>query len=121
MSPTAAPALTARPVAVAPVTFPRVLHAEWIKFRSLRSTYWAVLTTLLAMVLIAVVLAAASALGEDTGPDGTAVLALGYTFAQVVVGVLGALMITGEYSTGRSAPRCPRCRPARRCSRRRRC
>ncbi|MGY2002674.1 ABC transporter permease [Blastococcus sp. SYSU DS1024] len=100
MSRATTPVPTGRPVAVEPVTFRRVLLAEWIKFRSLRSTYWAMLATVLAMVLIAVLMAAASTLGDNPGPDGRTVLALGYTFAQVVVAVLGALMITGEYSTG---------------------
>ncbi|SFF42861.1 ABC transporter permease subunit [Blastococcus tunisiensis] len=94
---------TEQQVAVSPVTFPRVLHSEWIKLWSLRSTYWSVVATVLAMVLIATVMALAAAVGAagaDDAPGGEAAIGLGYTFAQVVVAVLGALMITGEYSTG---------------------
>ncbi len=85
---------------VHPVTFTRVLNAEWIKLWSLRSTYWTVLGTLTAMVFIAVLLGVASVADEAAGPDGRMAIAMGYTFAQVVVAVLGVLTITGEYTTG---------------------
>lgn len=103
LTPAATAATTGHEVTVSPVTFPRVLRSEWIKLWSLRSTYWSVLATLLAMVLIATVMALATVVGADEGtgaPGGEAAIGLGYTFAQVVVAVLGALMITGEYSTG---------------------
>ncbi len=88
-------------VAVRPVSFPRVLHSEWIKLWSLRSTYWTVFATLAAMVLIAVMLGFASLVEEaGVGPDGEMAIGMGYTFAQVVVAVLGVLTITGEYTTG---------------------
>lgn len=88
-------------VPVKPVSFPRVLRSEWIKMWSLRSTYWTVLATLAAMVLIALMLGVASRVeGDGVGPDGTMAIGMGYSFAQVVVAVLGVLTITGEYSTG---------------------
>ncbi len=90
-------------VAVAPATFPRVLQAEWIKLWSLRSTYWTVFATIGAMIAIALLMGAAAFVapeGEGSAPDGTSAIGLGYTFAQVVVAVLGTLAITGEYSTG---------------------
>ncbi len=88
-------------VEVQPVTFPRVLRSEWIKLWSLRSTYWTVLATLLAMVLIAVLLGVASLVDEAAaGTDGTMAIGMSYSFAQVVVAVLGTLTITGEYATG---------------------
>lgn len=91
----------ARRVVVKPVSFPRVLHSEWIKLWSLRSTYWTVFATLGAMVLIAVMLGVASRVeGGAAGPDGEMAIGMGYTFAQVVVAVLGVLTITGEYTTG---------------------
>ncbi len=97
---TALPATERAGTVAHPVTFPRVVHAEWIKLWSLRSTYWTILGTLLAMVLIAVLLGVASAVDGAAGPDGRAAIAMGYTFAQVVVAVLGVLTITGEYTTG---------------------
>ncbi|MDD9206233.1 ABC transporter permease subunit [Georgenia sp. 10Sc9-8] len=92
-----------RAVQVGPVTFPRVVRAEWIKFWSLRSTYWNVAVTVLAMVAMALMMSAAATVSVDgapAGPDGSVVIGLGYSFGQIVVAVLGALMITGEYSTG---------------------
>jgi ABC-2 type transport system permease protein len=87
--------------AVAPVSFVRVLRSEWIKLWSLRSTYWTVVATLAAMVLIAVMLGAASVVDEaGAGPDGRMAIGMGHSFAQVVVAVLGTLTITGEYTTG---------------------
>ena len=98
---TAERAAVARRVLVKPVSFPRVLHSEWIKLWSLRSTYWTVFATLAVMVLIAVMLGVASRVEDGpAGPDGQMAIGMGYTFAQVVVAVLGVLTITGEYTTG---------------------
>ena len=90
---------------VSPVSFPRVVRAEWLKLWTLRSTYWATGTTLLVMVVMSVLMAfAASQSAENPefgmGPSGTMVLGFSYTMAQLVVAVLGVLAITGEYSTG---------------------
>ncbi len=86
---------------VKPVSFPRVVHAEWIKLWSLRSTYWTVFATLAAMVVIAVMLGVASIVDVSEGrPDGAMTIGMGYSFAQVAVAVLGVLTITGEYTTG---------------------
>lgn len=86
-----------------PVSFRRVLHAEWIKLCSLRSTYWTAGATVAAMVVVAVMLAVTTRVDQQAaqaGLDGTMAIGMGYTFAQVVVAVLGVLTITGEYSTG---------------------
>ncbi len=95
---------TARPIpaaAVKPVRFHRILHSEWIKMWSLRSTYWSILATIAAMVLIAVMLGSVTMIDEPgAGIDGTTAIAMGYGFAQLVVAVLGVLTITGEYATG---------------------
>lgn len=93
----------ARSVPVKEVSFPRVVHAEWIKLWSLRSTYWTVGATLAAMVLLAVMLGVTAQVDDQaaaSGLDGTVAIGLGYSFAQVVVAVLGVLTITGEHSTG---------------------
>lgn len=88
-------------VGVKPVSFIRVLHSEWIKLWSLRSTYWTVFATLGVMVLLAVMLGVAAIVeAEGAGPDGEMAIGIGYYFAQIVVAVLGVLCITGEYSTG---------------------
>ncbi|WP_413451166.1 ABC transporter permease [Georgenia phoenicis] len=94
-------------VAVRPVGPGRVLRSEWIKLWSLRSTYWTIALTLLAMVMLAVLMAfAAGAVAsegfspDEVGLDGLAVLGTAYGMAQLVIAVLGVLVVTGEYSTG---------------------
>lgn len=95
---------TTRPsstVSVKPVRFHRILRSEWIKMWSLRSTYWTILVTIAAIVLIAVLLGSVTMIDEPgEGIDGTTAIAMGYGFAQLVVAVLGVLSITGEYATG---------------------
>lgn len=85
-----------------------VLKSEWIKFRSLRSTWWTVGSTVVVMVLINLATAASlnfaasqPGMAEQMGNISTVqALVSGYVFAQLAVAVLGALIITGEYSTG---------------------
>jgi len=93
-----------RTVTVRPVTFPRVLTAEWHKFWSLRSTYWTLGATVVAMVLMSLLMAfgasASADAGFDAGLDGQMVIGTSYAMAQLVIAVLGVLMMTGEYSTG---------------------
>lgn len=101
-----AAAVSHRVPPVTPVTFPRVLRSEWIKLWSLRSTYWTIGLTLVVMVAIGLMMSSAVAMvssGEipaEAGPPAELVIGVGYAFGQVTVAVLGAMMITGEYSTG---------------------
>lgn len=89
------------------VTRARVLRSEWTKFRSLKSTVWTLLVAVVLMVGLAVTFAAVSAAmydgftsqqQADWSAVGTGLS--GLTFAQLAIGVLGVLMVTGEYSTG---------------------
>jgi ABC-2 type transport system permease protein len=87
------------------VTLARVAAAEWIKFRTVRSTVYALVATVALMVGISVLAAWGSTQMEDlnAGPGGMNVaqlLSAGYQVAQLGVAVLGVLIITGEYSTG---------------------
>ena len=83
------------------LTFPRVLHAEWIKFRSVRATLWTLPLTALAMAGLAVLQAWGISTLETTEGFTAAGIITGGTFlAQVAVAVLAILTITGEYSTG---------------------
>jgi ABC-2 type transport system permease protein len=96
------------------VTFPRVLHSEWIKFWTLRSTIWTVGATIVVMAgvsFLAVFFTAQAAASGATrrGEDPAQLTALlhdpsiilqGATMAQLTIAVLGVLTITGEYSTG---------------------
>jgi len=90
------------------LTFGRVVRSEWIKFRTLRSTIWALGATLVVMVGIVTLFSGviASQSSQQQQPDqggfsGTiTVFWIAATMAQLVVAVLGVLVITGEYSTG---------------------
>jgi ABC-2 type transport system permease protein len=83
--------------------FTHAARMEWIKLSSLRSTLWALLATVVGMITIGVVTMANT---KAPGPDHTDsfdpvnnVLA-GIALGQLIVGVLGVLVITGEYSSG---------------------
>jgi ABC-2 type transport system permease protein len=94
-------------VAVPGVTFPRVVHSEWTKLWSLRSTRWVLLVSFIAMAAPGPIISAvqmgrwahltlhdrATFYSIDTGVSG-------WHLAQLGIGVLGVLIITGEYSTG---------------------
>jgi ABC-2 type transport system permease protein len=118
LSPTASPgAAAAAPShprrAAHRVTFPRVLHSEWIKFATLRSTIWTLGSTIVVMAgvsFLAVFFTARDAFSSKTNPEDAALLVaqlhdpsivlVGADLAQLALAVLGVLVITGEYSTG---------------------
>ncbi len=85
------------------VTQGRVLLSEWTKFRSLRSTVSTLLIAVVLMIGLGAMFSAITA-SQQTGfePGATAISTslTGTFFAQLAVGVLGVLLITGEYSTG---------------------
>ena len=94
-------------VPVGRLTLARVLRSEWIKMRSLRSTA----VTLASAVAILIAMGwifgwATTANWDDLRPDEKAsfnavdTTLAGYYLAQLAVGVLGVLLITGEYATG---------------------
>ena len=89
------------------VTQWRVILSEWSKFRSLRSTSYTLLTTVALTVGLA--LAAAVAVltqwGTTTAADKATfeplqVSVVGAAVGVLVIGVLGVLMMTSEFSTG---------------------
>jgi hypothetical protein len=80
-----------------------LLASEWIKFRSVRSTYWtllvAVVTPIAASTLVAFAFAhAPAAAGPPPDPLVPEILSLEY--AVIAVSVLGVLAFSAEYSTG---------------------
>jgi len=96
------------------VSLPRQLNSEWIKLRSLRSTWWGLGATAVITVLIGWLVCLAQAHQfhnheRAAGPDGgfaihiipnAAQLSLtGIHLSQLIIGTLGALVVTGEYST----------------------
>lgn len=89
------------------VTWPRVLASEWVKMRSLRSTWLTLAGAVLAVVVIGTVIGyATEAHWSSFGADERARFEpisrslVGVNLAQLIVGVLGVLLITGEYATG---------------------
>jgi hypothetical protein len=86
------------------VTQARAVVSEWIKFRSLRSTWWSIGIALLISIGLGILFSGLR--GNDIAthggfePDQTALTLRGFYLAQLAVGVLGVLFITGEYSTG---------------------
>lgn len=93
------------------VTQGRVIRSEWIKLRSLRSTLFSLLAAVVCTVGLGILISALRANdlkhrfipgpnGKLGGLDPTAISLRGVYLAQLAVGVLGVLVITGEYSTG---------------------
>lgn len=91
----------------AEVTQARVLHSEWIKMRTLRSTFYTLLAGMVALIGFGVLFCAVTASrwphmsARERGDFDPSLTSLrGFFLAQLAVGVLGVLMITGEYATG---------------------
>lgn len=105
MTTTSPTASTAYVVHGSGLSFRGLLLSEWIKLTSLRSTVWCYGIILLINLGLGLLLA----LSFQPQADATAALNQGYwmqsatigiAFSQLVVAVLGALVITGEYGTG---------------------
>ena len=108
-SPTPAPDFPVAPdhaLGGPPAWFRDLVAAEWIKFRSVRSTYWVLLLAAVPSILIGILIsqniasdwAWLSARGFDF--DNLLVSFRGFQFGQLVFGALGVLVISSEYSTG---------------------
>jgi ABC-type transport system involved in multi-copper enzyme maturation permease subunit len=85
------------------VTQSRVVLSEWTKFRSLRSTVHTLLVAVALMIGLGAMFTAITASqprGFDPGTNATSTSLTGTFFAQLAIGVLGVLLISGEYSTG---------------------
>jgi ABC-type transport system involved in multi-copper enzyme maturation permease subunit len=85
------------------VTGSRVVLSEWTKFRSLRSTVYTLLIAVVLMIGLGALFAAVAASqpsGLDPGQSAVSTSLTGTFFAQLAIGVLGVLLISGEYSTG---------------------
>ena len=84
------------------------ISSEWIKLRSLRSTWWALLATVVLIAGLGTLFAAVRAHRyNELGPNGFGLLAdpteislRGIFLGQLALGVLGVLMVSGEYATG---------------------
>ncbi len=89
------------------VTQLNVIRSEWTKLWSLRSTRWSLLASFVSMAGLGVLVAAVQMsrwsqlqphdrLTYDAINTGVG----GYHLAQLAIGVLGVLVISGEYTTG---------------------
>ncbi|WP_236791823.1 ABC transporter permease subunit [Amycolatopsis sp. GM8] len=97
----------AAPMPGARVTQSRVLASEWVKFRSLRSSYIALAAALVAMIGFAVLVTTVlvnrwphATPQEKAHFNATDSSLSGFFLAQLIIGVLGVLVISGEYGTG---------------------
>jgi ABC-2 type transport system permease protein len=96
------------------VTQLSVIRSEWIKLRSLRSTWYSLFATVVIIVGLGTLFSALRAhrFNQETGGlrpgglvarfdlDPTLISLRGVFLAQLAIGVFGVLVITGEYSTG---------------------
>src|ERR1700741_3813104 len=84
-----------------------VIASEFTKIRSVRSTYW----TIAALLIVGVGIAALVGFGiannihnqpwNKAGTDGTQSILTPFLFiGQLIIAVIGAMVITSEYSTG---------------------
>jgi ABC-2 type transport system permease protein len=89
------------------LNFARVIRSEWIKLRSLRSTFWTYaivvvlglgFTALVAFSIPDTIASRIPAAQHSAFVVNTA--SFGVNFGQLAVAVLGVLAISGEYSTG---------------------
>ena len=84
--------------------FAGIALAEWTKLRTLRSSYWTLLAAAIAMAGFGALLCAAYARhltpASRAALDPAAYSQSGFFLAQLAIGTLGVLMMTGEYATG---------------------
>ena len=104
----ARPVTPARPPGPATqrVSQARVVQSEWTKLRSLPSTAWSLLVTVVSIVGFGVLYCLLRVARPPEDPaalaafDPTAVSLTGVQLAAIAVGVLGVLLVAGEYATG---------------------
>jgi ABC-2 type transport system permease protein len=89
------------------VTPPRVVRSEWLKMRSLRSTWLTMTLAVLSLPGIGIALAWSTAndwphmrLREQQHFNPLADPLSGFNLSQLAIGVLGVLLTAGEYSAG---------------------
>lgn len=85
----------------------RVVRSEWTKLWSLRSTRWSLLVSVVGMAGLGILVSAVQmahwnqmSFQDRATFDPVDVSLGGWHLAQLAIGVLGVLLITGEYSTG---------------------
>ena len=81
------------------LSFAHLLKSEAIKILTLRSTWWSLGVTAALSVGISLLIALATS-GTGGGMEPTNVILAPTQFTMLVAGILGAIVVTGEYSTG---------------------
>jgi len=88
-------------------TFGDVLHSEWTKLRSVRSTFWALTATVVLGIGLGAAISAATAHGyaksgaaNKLSWDPTTLSLDGMAIASLAIAVLGVLCVSSEYSSG---------------------
>ena len=90
-------------VASRPVSLSGAMKAEWVKFRSLKSTWLILAATVIGIIVLAFVIAWNT---RNPGPglhleDTIASATLqGFHLGELLLGALGVLVVTAEYSSG---------------------
>ena len=90
-------------VASSAVSFTGVVHSEWVKFRTLRSSWLLLLAAALGLVILALVIGYNTRhLGPGRDPEDYAATSTlqGYHLAELLLGALGVLLVSGEYASG---------------------
>ena len=87
------------------VTTWNVIRGEWIKFWSVRSTKFTLLAAGVVTVVFGMIFSALADSSEAAGPaalltDPIDLALAGMGLSEMIVGVLGVLLVAGEYSTG---------------------
>lgn len=81
------------------LSFARVVRSEFLKLVTLRSTWWSLGIAAALSIAISLMFAAAS-LDFEGGFPAVQVIVAPMQFTMLVAGILGAIAVTGEYSTG---------------------
>ena len=82
-----------------------VVRSEWTKLRTVRSTYWTLLVAVAGMVGFGALLCIAyvrhnTSDTASAGFDPAGYSLNGFFLAQLAIGTLGVVVVTGEYQTG---------------------
>jgi ABC-2 type transport system permease protein len=84
-----------------------VLRSEWVKLRSVRSTTWTLVATVVITIGIGIIATSTEAARWAHSPpfsrlsfDPTNLSLTGLLFGQLAIGILGVLAISAEYGTG---------------------
>ncbi|MCC2032305.1 ABC transporter permease subunit [Microbacterium allomyrinae] len=91
------------------LSFAHLVHAEWIKLTSLRSTWWSIGLVAVVSIGLSLLMAASFASfggdmpamsAEEANRQAVQVVVFSTVLTQLLAMILGAITVTGEYSTG---------------------